>query len=313
MTMTRPGLLQLGKLSPWLESQLEQDFAVCRHFELDDPDGWVAAHGASIGAVATGGNIGIPSDLMLRLPNLGVVAVNGVGVDKVDLNLARDRGVSVTTTRGILSEDVADLAVVLTIDVLRNITGADAYVRAGKWPGGEWPLARTVTGRTFGIVGLGEIGLALAARLSPFGKVLYTGPREKPVSYDYVPDLVELARVCDVLLLTCSATPANAGMIDRAVLEALGPSGYLVNVARGSLVDEPVLIEMLRSGGIAGAGLDVFRNEPHAPGELFDLPNVVLTPHVASATVETRQRMAESVIASLREWLADAPLANAVV
>jgi lactate dehydrogenase-like 2-hydroxyacid dehydrogenase len=309
--MDQPVLLQLCPFSSSLETDLAASFEVCRFFELDEPDAWLSSHGPAVVAIATGGHIGAPNALIDRLPALGIIAVNGVGVDKVDLDLARQRGIRVTTTPGILSNDVADLAVGLIIALLRGIPQSDAFVRAGSWPEGDRPLARTVTGRTYGIVGLGEIGAALAARLAAFGPVLYTGPREKPVPYGFVADLHSLARQSDVL--TCSANAVNAGMVDRSVLAALGSDGYLVNVARGSLIDEPALIAALSDGTLAGAALDVFADEPRVPSALYGLANAVLTPHIASATIETRARMADRVIENLRAWLAGTPLPSARV
>jgi lactate dehydrogenase-like 2-hydroxyacid dehydrogenase len=237
--------------------------------------------------------------LMEALPALGVVAVNGVGVDKVDLSLARDRRIRVATTPGVLTEDVADMAVGLIIALLRGIPAADAYVRAGHWTRGDRPLARKVSGQRFGIVGLGHIGAALAARLAPFGPVAYTGPRAKPVAFPYYADPLSLAGACNVLVLTCPATAATRHLANAAVFDALGPEGYLVNVARGSLVDEAALISALQSGRLGGAALDVYDDEPHVPQALRLCPNVVLTPHMASATVETRTQMADVVLKNL--------------
>lgn len=301
----RPVILQLCRFSDYLEQGLRARFEVVRWFEFgaEARGAWLADHAARVRGVATGGHVGCPSELMQALPQLQVIAINGVGVDQVDLALAAQRGVRVGTTPGLLTDDVADLAVGLVIAMLREIPAADAHVRAGGWPQGDRPLARKVTGRHFGIVGLGQIGLATAARLAPFGPVSYTGPRRKEVPYAFHADLRGLARAVDVLVLTLPANPGTRHLVSREVLAALGPRGYLVNVARGAVVDEAALIDALRVGQIAGAALDVFEHEPQVPEALRVHPRVVLTPHMASATVETRQLMADTVLSHLEPLL----------
>ena len=293
--------LQLCPLSPYLESGVAARFEVIRWFDMgeDTQTAWLADHADEVGAVVTGGHVGCSNALMAALPALGIVAINGVGVDKVDLAFARGRGVRVTTTPGVLTDDVADLAVGLLIGLLRGIPGADAFVREGGWSKGERPLARKVSGCRFGIVGLGHIGAAIAARLAPFGPVAYTGPSRKDVPYRYEATVAALAAASDVLVLACPANASTYRMVDAAVLEALGSRGYLVNVARGSVVDEPALIAALQAGTIAGAALDVFEKEPVVPETLRASPAVVLTPHIASATAETRTRMADVVLENL--------------
>lgn len=306
----RPLALQLCPFSPYLEAGLAERFDVVRWFTLQEPArvACLGERGADVRAVVTGGHLGCPSELMQALPALGVIAVNGVGLDKVDLALARSRGIAVGNTPGVLTEDVADLAVGLVIALLRAIPAGDVHVRSGAWERGDRPLARKVSGRRFGIVGLGRIGLAIAQRLAPFGPVAYSGPREKAVPYAYHPDVHALARAVDVLVLACPANAATFRLVDAGVLEALGPAGYLVNVARGSVVDERALVAALEAGTIAGAALDVFEDEPHVPPGLRGRENTVLTPHVASATVETRTRMADIVLANLDAFLVGQPL-----
>ena len=302
MNATRATALQLCPFSAYLEAGLAARFDVVRWFELDDAAkaAWLGAHAPAVRAVVTGGHVGCSNTLMSALPALGLIAINGVGVDKVDLALARSRGVRVSTTPGTLTEDVADLAVGLVISLLRGIPAADAYLRDGDWAvRGDWPLARKVSGRRFGIVGLGNIGAATAARLAAFGPVAYTGPRRKDVPYPYHPDAVSLARASDVLVLACPANASTRHLIGDAVFDALGPAGYLVNVARGAVVDEAALGAALAAGRIAGAALDVFENEPQVPAALRASPRTVLTPHVASATHETRVQMADLVLANL--------------
>lgn len=297
-----------------LETGLEDLFEVVRWDRLD-PAGQAAflrARGAEVRAVATGGHIGCPPAVMAALPALGIVAINGVGVDKVDLTEAARRGISVTNTPDVLTADVADLAVGLAIDLLRGIVQSDRFVRDGRWPSGERPLGRRVSGRHFGIVGLGRIGRATADRLSAFGPVRYTGRSAKDAPYGFEPDLLALADWSDVLILTCPANAQTYRLVDGAVLEALGPQGVLVNVARGSVVDEAALVTALDRKLIAGAALDVFENEPHVPDALRGDGNVVLTPHIASATVECRTAMADLVLGNLRAFLAGEALLTPV-
>src|SRR5215218_3967547 len=257
MIDSRPTVLQLCPFSEYLEEGLKARFDVVRWFEHgeDARRTWLSTNAGRVRGLATSGNVGCPDRLMTALPALEVIAVNGVGVDKVDLALAAKRGIRVDTTPGVLTDDVADLAVGLIIALLRDIPAADRYVREGLWPAGEKPAARKVTGRRFGIVGLGQIGLATAQRLAAFGPVTYTGPRRKEVPYTFVPQLPALASAVDVLVLTLPASPQTRHLVSAAVLDALGPQGYLVNVARGALVDEAALIEALQTGRIAGAAL----------------------------------------------------------
>jgi lactate dehydrogenase-like 2-hydroxyacid dehydrogenase len=294
-------LLQLCPFSEYLTDRLAQHYEVVAWHAMPEAerDAWLAANGGQVRLVATGGHLGCANALMARLPNLALVAINGVGFDKVDLDFARARGVRVSTTPDVLTDDVADLAVGQIIALLRDLHGGDRFVRSGAWLNGDKPLARKVSGRRFGVVGLGGIGSAIARRLAAFGPVAYTGRRAKAVPHAFVPDLLDLARQSDALIVAAAATAENRGMIGAAALAALGAEGYLVNVARGSLVDEAALIAALESGTIAGAALDVFADEPRVPAELARLDNVLLTPHVASATVETRRAMADLVLANL--------------
>ena len=306
--------LQLCPFSPALEAALRERFRVVRWFELDEAaqHAWLAGNAASVRAVVTGGHIGCPSALMLALPSLGIVAINGVGFDKVDLALARSRGVGVTTTPGVLTDDVADLAVGLIIALLRQIPAGEAHVRSGAWRAGERPLARKVSGRRFGILGLGDIGSAIARRLEPFGPVAYTSRQAKAAPYDFYADVTSLARASEVLVVACAANESTRRMVNAKVLDALGPDGWLVNVSRGSVVDEPALITALAESRLAGAALDVFEAEPNVPEALRLSPKVVVTPHIASATVETRMAMADLVLKNLDALLAGKPLPSAV-
>jgi lactate dehydrogenase-like 2-hydroxyacid dehydrogenase len=310
MSANRSIALQMCAFSADLEGGIAQRFEAVRWFELDAAarQELIARRAPEVRAVVTSGNVGCPLELMQSLPNLGCIAINGVGLDKVDLAAIRQRGIALGTTPGTLSEDVADLAVGLLIALLREIPAGDAHVRSGAWPRAERPLGRKVSGKRFGILGLGQIGLAIAQRLAPFGPVAYSGPRRKSVPYEFHDDVTSLARAVDVLVVACPANAATFRLVDAGVIDALGPGGYLVNISRGAVVDEAALIVALGSGRLAGAALDVFEGEPHVPEELRQLPNTVLTPHVASATRETRTRMSELVLANLDAFLRGQPL-----
>ncbi len=304
--------LQMCPFSQQLEQELRARFELHRWFDIADQERFLKEHGSAIRAVVTGGHIGIPSELMARLSSLGIVAINGVGFDKVDLQESKKRGVRVSITSHMLTDDVADLAVGLVIGLLRGIPDADRHVRDGLWPSGDRPLARKVTGRRFGIVGLGNIGKAIAERLVAFGPIAYCDIDPKQVPYEFVASPTELARKSDVLILATAANASTRRLVGRDVLDALGPKGYLINVARGSLVDEVELISALREDRIAGAALDVFADEPTVPEALRVASNVVLTPHIASATVETREAMARAVLANLDAFFAGKPLPGAI-
>jgi lactate dehydrogenase-like 2-hydroxyacid dehydrogenase len=237
-------------------------------------------------------------------PSLRVVANFGVGYDNVDVEHARKRGVVVTNTPDVLTDCVADLAMALLVDVARGISAGDRYVRAGRWLAAPMPLATRVSGKRLGILGLGRIGRAIAARAEGFDmEIRYHNRRQVPDSpYRYEHSLADLARWCDFLMLATSGGEATRGIVSGAVIEALGPKGFLVNIARGSVVDQPALVAALRERRIAGAALDVFADEPRVPGELLALDNVVLTPHIASATTETRAAMGQLVLDNLASF-----------
>lgn len=307
-------ILQLCPLMPALETALAERFTVHRFFEAADPDAFLAEKAGSLRGVVTGGHVGIPAELAAKLPALEIVAINGVGFDKVDLAEARRRGVRVSNTPDVLTEDVADLAIGLVVSILRQIPRGDAFVRDGRWPSGELPLGRKVSRRRYGIFGFGRIGQAIARRLEGFdAEIAYTSrsPVDTPVRR--VESLAELAAWSDVLVVSASASPETRNVVDASILDALGPEGVLVNVARGSLVDEPALLDALESGRIAGAALDVFADEPRVPERFFALSNVVLTPHMASATGETRQAMADLVLSNLDAHFAGHPMPSALV
>jgi len=269
---------------------------------------------ARIRAVATEANHGADRALIARLPKLEVISVFGVGLDAVDLAAARERTLNVANTPGILADEVADLAIGLMLASARQIIDADRFVREHRWEKGPISFGRSVGGKTMGVVGLGGIGRAIADRGAAFRmRVLYTGPRAKPdVPYTYVADIVDLARQSDVLMVACKGGPETRHMISAAVLDALGPKGTLVNVARGSVVDEASLIKTLRDGQLGHAALDVFENEPHVPADLLALPNVIVQPHHGSGTVETRTAMGQLMIDNITAQLENRPLLTPV-
>ncbi|MFM0330212.1 2-hydroxyacid dehydrogenase [Paraburkholderia strydomiana] len=306
----KPNILQLNPiLIPAINDTLASLYTVHRLFEQNDKDAYIREHGQSIRGVITGGHTGIANDMIQRLPALEVIAVNGVGTDAVDLEFARSRGIPVTATFGALTEDVADLAIGLMLAVCREICAGNEFVKSGNWQKnphpGALPLSHRLSGKRVGIVGMGKVGRAIAQRATAFNcPITYTDLRRMDdVAYPFVADLLSLARGCDFLVLAAAADKAQ-GIVNAAVLDALGKHGYLINVARGKLVVESDLVDALRGGVIAGAGLDVFVDEPNVPSALFEMDRVVLQAHRASATVESRTAMGEMVLASLAQALA---------
>ncbi|MFI7127149.1 2-hydroxyacid dehydrogenase [Nonomuraea sp. NPDC050153] len=307
-------VLQVGPLKESLARTLAAEYGALTLPERPERDEFLDRHGAGVTVAVTSGRTGVGADLMKALPALRAVVNFGVGYDTTDVMAARGRGILVSNTPDVLTDCVADLAVGLVIDVLRGISAADRFVRRGAWDSAPFPLTRKVTGKRVGIAGLGRIGLAVARRLEGFDvEISYhnRNPRDG-VSYAYASTPVELARACDILVVTASGGAHSNGLVSREVLEALGPDGYLVNVARGSVVDEAALVELLTSGGLAGAGLDVFAAEPRVPEALLSLDNVVLLPHVGSGTVETRAAMEELTLRNLDRFLKDGTLLTPV-
>ncbi len=247
----------------------------------------------------------IDNALLARLPNLEIVASFGVGYDHIDANAAAQRGIIVTHTPDVLTEEVADTAIGLLLCTVRELPQAERYVRAGKWPTGNFPLSRaTLRDRTVGLIGMGRIGLTIARRLEAFGvPIVYHTRRARPeLAYRHYPNLLDMARDVDTLIVIVPGGAATKDMIDAQVLEALGPDGILINVARGSVIDEPALVSALREHKIMAAGLDVFVNEPQVPEELLAMENVVLLPHLGSASVFTRERMDQLLVDNILAW-----------
>ena len=300
----KPRVLQHGPLMASLEAALAEHFDLQPLRMQDDRRALLAARGGEFTALATSARFGADRALIEALPSLRVIANFGVGVDTIDLAAARERGVAVSNTPDVLTDCVADLAFGLLIDVARRLSAADRFVRRGDWLRGQFPLATRVWGKRLGIVGLGRIGTAIARRAGGFDMAVRYHSRRivENCPYEYEASPPALAGWADFLVVACAGGPATRHLVSREVIDALGPAGYLVNVSRGSVVDEPALVEALQAGRIAGAALDVFEDEPNVPPALTRLDNVVLLPHVASATSETRQAMADCVVANLRSW-----------
>ena len=302
----KPTVLQLGPLLALVEQGLSANYNLHQLGKAADPAKFLAEHGAAIEAVASSGRNGVDRALVDALPGLRIVAHFGVGYDNVDAEYAKGKGVVVTNTPDVLTDCVADLAIALLVDVSRGITAGDRYVRAGRWLKGPMALAKRASGKRLGIVGLGRIGRAIATRAEGFDmEIRYHNRRQSPdCAYHYEHSLTDLARWCDFLMVATSGGEATRGLVSAAVIEALGPEGFLVNIARGSVVDEPALVSALVEKRIAGAALDVFADEPRVPEALFALDNVVLAPHIASATTETRAAMGQLVLDNLASFFA---------
>jgi lactate dehydrogenase-like 2-hydroxyacid dehydrogenase len=296
-------LLQIGSFPAAAQALIDTEFRCYSLQQLDqDP-----ALRQSVQGIITRGNYAVPRDVMARLPALRVVSTCGVGYDQVALDAAAERGILVANTPGVLNAAVAELCVGLILALLRRLPQADHFVRSGAWRSGSvFPLASSLAGKQVGIVGLGRIGKDIARRLEAFDVGLaYHGRSDQQLQWPFEPDLQALARRSDVLILIAPGGPTTAGMINADVLEALGPRGVLINVARGSVVDEEALIQALQQGRIAGAALDVFAREPEVDPRLLALDNVLLTPHIGSATHETRLAMARLTLDNLHQFFRD--------
>ena len=292
---------------------LQAAFTVHDRTHESDPAAF-AKIAPSIRAISGAGESKVPASLMDQLPRLEMISVFGVGYDGYDIPAARARGVPVTNTPDVLTDEVADMGLGLMLSIARRIPQADRYVRAGKWPSGPMPLARKMSGARLGIVGLGRIGQAIATRAEGFSmSIAYTTRTARSdMPYRYFPSVVALAAEVDFLMVITPGGAATKGLISAEVLKALGPQGYLINVARGSVVDQTALIKALQDGVIAGAALDVFEDEPNVPEALRAMDNVVLTPHIASATWQTRHAMADLAFGNLQAHFAGKPLLTPV-
>jgi lactate dehydrogenase-like 2-hydroxyacid dehydrogenase len=308
-------ILSVGPFYPPSFEPMERDFTVHKLWQAKDRDAFFREVGGRIRGIQTTGGHGADAKLMDALPKLEIIACFGVGVDAVDLDAARQRHVIVTNTPDVLNECVADLAMGLTLASLRSISLGDRYVRAGSWLKAPLPLAQHVGGKIMGILGYGRIGKAIAKRAEAFGmRIVYHGRNPQAgVAHRYYAKLTDMARDCDVLMVICPGGAATYHMVDAEVLAALGPEGTLINVARGSVVDEQALVKALANGSLGAAGLDVFEDEPKVPQALFGMDHVVLQPHVGSATHETRKAMGDLTVDNLRAHFSGKPVLTPVV
>ncbi|NLD55872.1 MAG: 2-hydroxyacid dehydrogenase [Burkholderiaceae bacterium] len=302
-------VLLMCPLYPPTQQRLEETYPVHRLWEAADEEALIAKLAPTLQVVVTSGGRGIDAATLAKLPGVKLVSCFGVGVDAIDTAYCASHGIAVTNTPDVLTDDVADLAVALMITSLRRIAEADRFVRAGQWLKGSLPLGTAVAGRKVGIIGMGRIGQAIAERCAAFKTELaYHGPRPKPVDYRYFPDLVALATWADVLIAACPGGAATRGLVSGKVLEALGPQGLFVNIARGSVVEEEAMVRLLVERKLGGAALDVFQDEPNVPAALLTLDSVVLQPHQGSGTSQTRQAMGDLTVDNVDAYFAGKPL-----
>ncbi|MGH1358801.1 MAG: 2-hydroxyacid dehydrogenase [Burkholderiaceae bacterium] len=308
-------VLLLSPLYAPTQQALESNHQCLRIWEQADRQAFLASIADRIEAVATHSGVGIDRATVEALPKLKIVANFGVGIDTTDLPACTEHGVTVCNTPDVLTEDVADMALGLLLAAVRQIPQGDRYIRDGLWrEHGEMHLTQTLQGRKVGVVGMGRIGQAIARRCAAFNtEVAYFGPRRKAeVAYQYFDDVTALAQWANVIIAACPGGPATRKIVSAQALSALGPEGVFVNIARGSVVDQDALIELLDSRSLASAGLDVFNDEPNVPQALIDMPHVVLQPHQGSASTSTRMAMGQLVVDNLRAYFAGKPLLTPV-
>lgn len=312
------GVLLTDPMNSYLEEELSRRCNLFRLWETspEKRKNFLRTFAGEIRAMVPSGSSTVVDDLIDELPALEIISSFSVGLDKINIGKCKEKGIRVTNTPDVLTDDVADLAIGLAICTVRRICDADRFVRSGSWNiGKKYALASKFSGKRVGILGLGRIGVAIAKRAEAFNCTIYYHSRsEKPnTSYKYCASPVELASNSDVLVVACALTEETRHIINKEVIDALGPKGVLVNISRGPQVDEPELVKALVEGRLGGAGLDVFENEPDVPEELFGLENVVLVPHVGSATVDTRKAMADLVLSNLEAHVLGKPLLTPVV
>lgn len=313
--MTKPAVLVVGQLPPKIMQALDDAYILHRYWTFEDKEKRLAEVADEVRGIATTGHYGASREMIFALPNLEVISSFGVGTDAIDIPAATEKGVPVTNTPDVLTDDVANTAVMMLLAVSRDLVQADSYVRAGKWvTDGNMALTRAIRGKTVGIIGLGRIGADIARKLDVFGmNIVWHGPRPKPgVSYKYYDNAVQMAADSDYLVVACPGGASTHHIVNADVLKALGPTGSLINISRGSCVDEAALVEAMENGTIGWAGLDVFANEPQVPATFVSSDRTLLLPHVGSATEETRAAMGNLVIENLALHFAGKPLATQV-
>jgi len=293
-------IIVTAPLPPFLYEPLKADYLCHDYYQASDKPKLLAENADRIRALVQGGQTVTPSTLLDALPKLEIISVFGVGYDGVPVAYCRERGIKVTNTPDVLTEDVADVALGLILMTGRGFVRLNRFLQAGEWEKRPPELTTKLGGKKVGVLGLGRIGKAIAERVAAMGMhIAYTGRRPQDVPYEFIADLKSLAAAVDFLVVACPGGEATKNIVNADVLAALGKKGTLINIARGSIVDEPALVRALQSGTIKGAGLDVFAEEPHVPHELFSMDNVVLLPHVGSATAETRKAMGDLCKANL--------------
>ncbi len=307
--MPTPDIIVTAPLPPFLYDPLRADYRCHDYAKAEDKPAFLGASGPIVRGLVQGGGTVTPTGLLDALPKLEIISVFGVGYDGVPVDYCRKRGIKVTNTPDVLTDDVADVAVALVLMTGRGFVRANRFVHSGEWLKKGPELATKLAGRTAGILGLGRIGKAIAQRLAAMGmQIAYCGRKPQEVPYRYVAELKALAAASDFLIVACPGGAATRNIVNAEVLAALGKKGTLVNIARGSIVDEPALVAALQGGVIKAAGLDVFADEPNIPVPLLTMDNVVLLPHVGSATHETRKAMGDLCKANLDAWFAGKPL-----
>jgi lactate dehydrogenase-like 2-hydroxyacid dehydrogenase len=315
--MTKPHILQVGPYPEWDQVPLDAAFHMHRYFEAADKLAFLQEVGPSVRAIATRGELGANAAMIAACPQLEVISVYGVGFDAVDINACRARGIRVTNTPDVLTNDVADLGVAMMLVQSRGMVGAERWVRDGSWAAkGLYPLKRRVWGKRAGILGLGRIGFEVAKRLAGFDmEIAYSdiGPKDFAKEWAFVADPVALAERSDFLFVTLAASATTRHIVGQRVIEALGPDGMLINISRASNIDEAALLDALESGKLGSAALDVFEGEPQLDARFLSLTNVLLQPHHASGTVETRQAMGKLMRDNLFAHFAGQPLLTPVL
>lgn len=308
-------IVQTTAMPPAIQKELDARYTVHRLWEAKDRGAFLAQVASQTRGLVTSGGVGAARSLIEALPKLEIISSFGVGYDPIDIGCARERSVIVTNTPDVLTDDVADIAMALLLGMIRRIPQGDHFVRQGRWPKEKFALTDKLGGKVMGIVGLGRIGQAIARRAEPFGvEIRYFGPRKKADQpYRYYDNLVAMAKDVDILMISSPGGRETQGIVNAEVIAALGPRGYVVNIARGSIVDEPALVMALADGKLAGAGLDVFADEPNVPEALWTLDSVTLAPHVGSATHATRQAMGDLVLKNLAAHFSGQPVLTRVV
>ncbi|CNH81326.1 2-hydroxyacid dehydrogenase [Yersinia vastinensis] len=301
MKNSKQAVLIIAPVMDYLTQKLEQNFTVHKLFQMTDPTEFLAEQGKNIKGIVTRGDIGVTNEVLALLPEVQIISIFGVGTDAVDLDMTRERNIIVTTTPGVLTDDVADTALGLIIATSRRLCQADKFLRAGQWPHSSLPLSSKVTGKRLGIFGMGRIGQAIARRAVGFDmQIAYTDTVHiESLPYQYVPDLMSLAQQSDILVVAISGGKDSAGLVNKTTFAVMPNHALLINIARGSMVNQDDLIHALQQQEIGGAGLDVFADEPNVPQALIEMDNVVLLPHIASATTETRIQMSDIVFSNI--------------